>query len=129
MTPEEFVAAEAAKPFVRAVNDCTMMCDRWVQLKRGISPVQAGGIVYHDDVTAMALEPRIAQLMNRAMRRAGLSKTDNPQSGDVGLAVFGKNIGPAILVGDVWITRHREGLVAVPRANYWKAWAVCERDT
>lgn len=124
MTVEEFIAAEAAKPFVRAVNDCTMMCDRWVQMRRGVSPVKAGGIVYHDEATAKAIEPRIAQLMNRAMRRAGIAKTDNPQLGDVGLVVFGRNIGPAILVGGMWITRHREGLVAVPRENYWKAWAV-----
>lgn len=124
MTVEEFIAAEAAKPFVRAVNDCTMMCDRWVRLRRGVSPVKAGGIVYHDDDTARAIEPRIAQLMNRAMRRAGLSKTNDPKTGDVGLAVFGKNIGPAILVGGLWVARHREGMVAVPRENFWKAWAI-----
>jgi hypothetical protein len=124
MTIDEFIAAEAAKPFVWALNDCTMMCDRWVRLQRGVSPVEAGPILYSDRDTAFAVLPRLPQIMNRAMRLAGLKKTAAPQVGDVGLVVFGSRIGPALHAGTHWITRHEDGFMAAPLANVWKAWSI-----
>ena len=124
MTVEEFIAAEAAKPFAWARNDCTMMCDRWIRLRRGVSPVAAGLILYSDRDTAFALLPRLPQLMNRGMRRVGLQKTSAPHAGDVGLVIFGDRIGPALHAGTHWITRHEDGFMAAPLKNFWKAWAI-----
>jgi hypothetical protein len=124
MTVEEFIAAEAAKPFAWAETDCTAMCDRWITLRRGVSPIAAGLILYHDRDTAFALLPRLPQIMNRGMRRAGLVKTAVPQAGDVGLVLFGKRIGPALHAGSHWITRHEDGFMAAPIENVWKAWAI-----
>ena len=125
MTLDEFLAQEAAKPFVWALNDCTMMCDRWVRLKLGVSPVAAGPIVYGDRDTALAVLPRLPLIMNAAMRRAGIAKTASPQRGDVGLVVVGERIGPAIHAGGHWITRHEDGFFTAPLANVWKAWRIC----
>ena len=111
-TVEEHIRAFAAQPFVRAKTDCTGMCDRWVWINRGVSPVELGGIVYHDDESAMAIVSRIAPLMNRGMRRAGLKVTANPKKGDVGLVIFNGQMGPAIHAGTHWITRHVDGFLA-----------------
>jgi hypothetical protein len=127
MTIEEFIAAEAAKPFAWARNDCTMMCDRWVQLMRGVSPVEAGPIVYSNRDSALAILPRLPQIMNRAMRIAGLEKTSQPQIGAVGLVIFGNRIGPALHAGQHWLTRHEDGFMAAPLTNVWKAWEVMPR--
>lgn len=124
MTIEEFIAAEAAKPFAWARNDCTMMCDRWVQLMRSVSPVDVGQIRYGDRDSAMVILHRLPHLMNRAMRIAGLNKTPAPHAGDVGLVVFGNRIGPALHSGRHWITRHEDGFMAAPLNNVWKAWAI-----
>jgi hypothetical protein len=124
MTVEEFIAAEAAKPFAWGETDCTMMCDRWVRLRRGVSPVEVGPILYSDRDSAFDILPRLPQIMNRAMRKAGLKKTGVPQVGDVGLVIFGNRIGPALHTGAHWITRHEDGLWAAPLGNVWKAWAI-----
>jgi hypothetical protein len=124
MIVEEFIAAEAAKPFGWAVSDCTAMCDRWVRLRRGVSPVEAGRIAYGDRDSALRLLPRLAAMMSRGMRRAGLSKTLEPRKGDVGLVLFDGRIGPAIHAGTHWITRHEDGFIGAPLGNVWKAWRV-----
>lgn len=126
MTLDEFLAGEAAKPFAWALNDCTMMCDRWVRLKRDVSPVAAGPIVYSDKESALVILPRLPLIMNAGMRRAGLVKTTSPQRGDVGLVIVGGRIGPAIHTGGHWITRHEDGFFTAPLANVWKAWRVCD---
>lgn len=124
MTVEEFLRAEASQPFAWATADCTAMCDRWVRMRRGVSPVAAGLILYADRDGAMRLLPRLAAMMSRGMRRAGLEKTDSPQKGDVGLVLFENRIGPAIHAGAHWITRHEGGWIAAPLQNVWKAWRV-----
>lgn len=125
MSLDEFLAAEAAKPFAWALNDCTMMCDRWVRIRCGVSPVEAGPITYGDHAGAIALLPHLPQVMNRAMRKAGLSKTLKPVIGDIGLILFDGRCGPALLAGNLWVTRHEDGFIAVPRANVWKVWSLC----
>lgn len=124
MTVEEFIRAEAAKPFGWAVTDCTAMCDRWVRMRRGVSPVESGRIIYSDRAGAMKLLPRIAAMMSRGMRKAGLRKTTEPRKGDVGLVLFDGRMGPAIHAGTHWITRHETGFAAVPLENVWKAWRI-----
>lgn len=124
MTLQSFLRAEAAKPFAWATADCTAMCDRWVRLRRGASPVEAGRIIYCDRDGAMKLLPRLAAMMNRGMRRAGLEKTADPREGDVGLVLIEGRIGPAIHAGTHWITRHEDGFIAAPLHNVWKAWRI-----
>lgn len=124
MDLRDFLAAEAQKPFAWGTVDCTMMCDRWVQLCRGVSPVEAGPIPYGDRASALAILPRLPMLMNRAMRRAGLQKVKVPREGDVGLVLFGRRIGPAIHAGAHWITRHEDGFMAAPLDHCWKAWRI-----
>lgn len=121
---EEFLRAEAARPFAWATADCTAMCDRWVRLRRGVSPVEAGCIIYRDRESALRLLPRLAATMNRGMHRAGLEKTAKPKEGDVGLVLFDGRIGPAIHAGSHWITRHESGFIAAPLQNVWKAWRI-----
>lgn len=124
MTLEEFMAAEAAEPFAWARFDCTMMCDRWVRLRRGVSPVEAGPIRYSDEASAMRILPRLPMLMNRAMRKAGLEPTREPRKGDVGLVAHAGRAGPAIHSGACWITRHRGGFWTAPAAGFLKAWSI-----
>lgn len=124
MTLDEFIAAEAAAPFAWARFDCTMMCDRWVRLRRSVSPVEAGPIRYRDEASALAILPRLPLLMNRAMRKAGLSATDAPGAGDVGLVIAAGRIGPAIHAGAFWITRHRDGFWTAPADDFVKAWRI-----
>lgn len=124
MTAAEFLAAEAAKPFAWAQTDCASMCDRWVRMRRGVSPLDAGSIHYRDRDGAMAILRRLAPMMSRGMRKAGLAKTAEPREGDVGLVLVNGRIGPAILAGDHWITRHEDGFIAAPLGNVWKAWRI-----
>lgn len=127
VTVEEFIAAEAAKPFGWGATDCATTADRWVQLVRGISPMDALGRRHRDEVEARAWMEEfggVAIAFNRAMRAARISKTTQPKPGDLGLVIFENRMCIAIHAGSFWFSRHEDGLVGAPLGNVWKAWAI-----
>lgn len=126
MNIADFVAAEAAKPFAWGETDCYSTADRWIRLKRSISPISFDEWDGSRD-TAMecilhsyALPARF----NRAMRKAGIERTSAPQPGDVGLVLFDHRVCVAIHTGKIWFSRHEDGLVGAPLKNVWKAWKI-----
>jgi hypothetical protein len=124
MTVEEYIAAEAKRPFIIAVTDCAAMCDRWVALRTGKSVFSLAGVNYATQEEATKLASHLPARINRAMRVAGFQKTADPQIGDVGIAIFDGRLGPAIHAGTHWITRHNDGFIAAPIGNFWKAWRI-----
>lgn len=127
MTIDEFIAAEAEKPFGWGATDCATTADRWVQIARGISPMDALGRRHHDEAEARAWMTEFGGLsiaFNRAMRAAGMKKTQEPEVGDLGLVIFEGRMCIAIHAGTFWFSRHEDGLVGAPLGNVWKAWAI-----
>jgi hypothetical protein len=122
----EFVAAEASQPFAWGVTDCCSTADRWIRIRRGISPISldewdgSRGAAMECILHPYALPARF----NRAMRKAGIKRTIDPQPGDVGLVLFDRRACVAIHTGAVWFSRHEDGLVGAPLKNVWKAWKI-----
>jgi hypothetical protein len=127
MTLDEFLRAEAAKPFLWGHTDCALTADRWVTLITGMSPLAVSGRIHRceSDARKWLEEPGgIAVAVNRVMRRAGFVKTKQPIIGDVGLVVHKGKLAVAIHAGSFWFTRDEAGLSGVPLAACWKAWRV-----
>ncbi len=129
MTVDEFVAAEAARPFEWGVSDCASTCDRWVAHATGVSPLDVYGRRHDSEAEAEAwlAEANLAVLMNRAMRAAGFKKTRDPQPGDVGLIVVAGKLCAAIFTGRLWFSHDAAGVVGAPPGTVWKAWGVEKR--
>lgn len=131
MTVEEFVALETARPPYSGA--CCVMADRWVEHRRGVSPLAIWGrpIRTDDDVRRWLDEPGgIAVAVNRVMRLSGFAKTKDPAAGDVGLVVSGDEIDGrlpltmAIKGRSGWYSRNSGGLMMMPHSAVWKAWAI-----
>lgn len=127
MRVEEYVAAEAAKPFAWGYTDCCSTADRWVQSARGVSPL--GEFGEWDGSREQAMECimhpyALPARFNRAMRKAGLKRTTQPVAGDIGLVRFDGRLCISIHAGTFWFSRHEDGLVGAPIGNFWKAWAI-----
>ncbi len=127
LTIEEFIAAEAEKPFAWGETDCAATADRWVQLVRGFSPMALYGRMHAGEAEAQAwlAEPGgIAIAFNRVMRESRFQRTKTPKAGDLGLVPFDGRMCIAIHAGSFWFSRHADGLIGAPLDNVWKAWAV-----
>ncbi|MGX9144973.1 DUF6950 family protein [Mesorhizobium sp. 128a] len=124
---QAYVASESARPFVWGVTDCCSTVDRWVQKVRCISPLT---LFDEWDRTAADAEECLSRpyslpaRINRALRKASVARTTNPQPGDIGLALFDGKVGVAIHAGAFWFSRGRDGLVGAPVSAFWKAWSV-----
>lgn len=126
MTLDEFIAAEAAKPFAWGVTDCCSTANRWVMIRRGISPIS---LDEWDGSRESALECihhpyALPARMNRALRKAGIRRTKDPHAGDIGLVMFDGRACVAIHAGSHWFSRHTDGLIGAPLDAVWKAWAI-----
>ncbi|MDH6229604.1 hypothetical protein M2281_000176 [Mesorhizobium soli] len=130
MTVEEFIAAEAAKPFAWGETDCASTADRWVEQVRGFSPMALFGRRHRtrDEAMAWLAEPGgIMIAFCQVMRMSGLRQIFSPQLGDVGMAILDRRACIAIHAGHCWFSRHEDGLVGVPLNNVWRAWEVMPR--
>ncbi|WP_425484071.1 DUF6950 family protein [Allomesorhizobium camelthorni] len=126
MTVDEFVAAEAARPFAWGVTDCCSTADRWLQTARGVSPISSDEWNGSREAAMECITHPYAlpARVNRAMRRAGFRRTPGPKPGDIGLVLFDRRVCIAIRTSMGWSSRHEDGLVGAPIDNFWKAWAV-----
>ncbi|PQZ51880.1 hypothetical protein CQ052_05280 [Ochrobactrum sp. MYb15] len=123
----DFVAAEAQKPFRWSETDCASTVDRWINLKTGRSPLAQAGLIYRDEYDAIAIlieRGGFPVIVNRAMRLVGFEKTDNPQTGDVGLILFNGRMCLAIRAENFWFSRDEGGLIGAPLDAIWKAWRI-----
>ena len=127
MTVEEFIAAEAEKPFRWGETDCCATVDRWVRHVVGFSPMSRFGRIHRDEAEAKAWlsEPgSIAVAVNRVARSIGFMKTDCPAPGDFGLILHDGKLCLAIHAGAYWFSRDESGLIGAPLSAVWKAWRV-----
>ncbi|MBA3576177.1 MAG: hypothetical protein H0W39_00975 [Sphingomonas sp.] len=127
MTIDEYIAAEAEKPFAWGKTDCGITADRWMAVVLGRSPMQMFGRVHKDEAEArevLASPGGLAIALNRVMRAGGLSKTDEPVTGDVGLIFHKQKLCVAIHAGKFWFSRDADGLIGAPLTAVWKAWKV-----
>lgn len=127
MRVEEYVAAEAQKPFAWGETDCCSTADRWLRNVHGGSPI--GMFDDWDRSRAQALECishpyALPARVNRAMRKAGFKRTTQPVAGDIALVRFDGRLCVSIHAGTFWFSRHEDGLVGAPLGNFWKAWAI-----
>lgn len=124
---QDFIRAEAAKPFRWGETDCSATVSRWIQQNIGFSPLAHFGRVHSNEAEARQWlsEPgSIAVAVNRVLRAAGLLKTKEPQAGDVGLVAHDSKLCMAIHAGNYWFTRDETGLIGTPLGAVWKAWKV-----
>ncbi|MBR7653291.1 hypothetical protein KCX83_13265 [Brucella oryzae] len=123
----EFLSTEAQKPFRWGVSDCVSTTDRWIRLCTGLSPL---AWVKRDYVSAdeaeriLADRGGLAVLVNRAMRGVGIAKTDDPQTGDVGLIIHNGKLCMAVHTGDCWFSHDEHGFIGAPLNAVWKAWRI-----
>lgn len=127
MTIEEFIAAEAAKPFAWGTSDCASTADRWVWTQTGFSPLTAYGRVHKSEFEArewLSCPGGLAVAVNRVMRACGFEKTKAPQLGDVGLVMSAGRLCVAIHAGRFWFSRDEDGLIGAPLDSVWKTWRI-----
>lgn len=127
MNIADFIAAEALKPFRWGDTDCISTANRWVLHVTGLSPLGWVGHDYSTEFEAMQiLEGRggLALLVNRSMRAVGIHKTNEPQSGDVGLIMHHRKLCMAIHAGEFWFSHNQNGLIGAPINSVWKAWSI-----
>lgn len=127
MTLQQFLAAEAARPFVWGDTDCASTADRWVRHCTGRSPLALYGRAHRDAAEAKAWLAEAGGLVAavpRVMRAAGLRLVDDLTAGDVGLIQAGSVACVAIWTGQLWFSRHEGGLLGLPGSCKRRAWRV-----
>jgi hypothetical protein len=115
-----------------AGDDCLMFCASWVAEVTGVDPVEEFRGTYSTAEEAAALVAAhggIVALVGTYAARAGLKRTDEPQTGDIGIirAPSGldgdvKEIG-AIRFGPLWAAIGPGG-VRAKQAEFIAAWEV-----
>ncbi len=111
-------------------HDCCRWVDRWVQARGHRSPIEALGLVYDSERSAMrriAEGGGLAQLWRDGMALVGCMEVDQPQTGDVGIIACATD-GPydemaAIFTGQRWASLTLNGLSFAPE-NVIALWRV-----
>lgn len=127
MTVEEFVAAEARKPFRRWDTDCIGIVEKWINRRTGLSLFVLSGepCTTEDDALAWLDKPaQILRAMERGMRACGFTATKSPRNGDVGIVHDGTILHIAIRGRSLWLTRHHDGIAGLSDAQVVRAWGV-----
>lgn len=125
MSPEQFIAKEIRRPLIWGVTDCAATVDRWIFEATGISPAEATGQIWHDEIegerllATWALPIRLA----RGCRRLGLDRTRDYRDGDVGAIAVGHLATCGIRYMGAWHFRD-VGWCSVPIARVLMAWRV-----
>lgn len=111
-------------------HDCCRWGDRWVQARGHRSPIEALELIYDSERSAMR---RIAEggglvaLWDDGLALCGVSRTDAPTVGDIGVIDAETDVGPceavAICTGSRWAFLSLRGL-SFSDAMPVQAWAL-----
>ena len=128
MEVTDFIRGEIVKPHQWGETDCCATADRWVQVCAGFSPLDRYGRRHRSRMDAAAWidddARRLARAVLAVMRRSGLQRTFEPQSGDVGLVRIQDRLVMGIFSGRLWFGRDEGGFMwACPEAVA-RAWKV-----
>jgi hypothetical protein len=114
-----YLREEAARPFSWGTADCAGFIGGWVGLCRGIDP-RSYYPRYDGEVEArrLARSGGVIRLAARAMQRAGIPLTGDPQPGDVAVVRVGDDqVACAIRTDRGWVMRGVKGLTLLPCGN------------
>lgn len=113
-------------------DDCTTFCARWIEYSIGIDPAAPFRGSYTDAAGAEEVLRSFGGLVafvDRHLAAVGLERTDEPQTGDVGVIVAPSALDgefkhiAAIRFGPLWMTLSPAGVCA-RRADFVAAWRV-----
>lgn len=116
MSLAAYLRAEAARRFAWGSADCAAFIAGWIGERRGIDP-RPFYPLYEGEAEARELTRApggIARLAARAMRRAGIPVTRDPEPGDVAVVRVGQVVACAIRTGRGWAMRGEKGLALLP---------------
>lgn len=122
-----FLERMAAQGFADGRHDCVLTVADWVSVCTGHDPAAPFRGRYR---TALGRERLLRRLggMEVVMRdgagRAGLSVTDDPRPGDVGLILHRGQFLAAICIGSTWAVQSSAGLTALTPDRVLTAWSV-----
>lgn len=123
----EFLQQCASKPFLPGTHDCVLMACDWVKARTGVDPAKPWRGAYADRRGALKVIARaggLPVLAGDGMARAGLSRTDEPILGDVGVVRMHGETVMAIRTVIGWVSIGPSGLVAADSADVLAAWSV-----
>lgn len=111
----DYLRASGARPFAWGACDCcTWVCD-WVVLRRGVDPAARWRGRYRTARAAHRnLKNGLVSVASESMASAGLSATDDPQPGDVGVVLTGQGQSLAIKTVTGWAGKAETGVVVAP---------------
>lgn len=123
----EFLRQCAAKPFAPGKHDCVLMACDWVRERTGTDPAAPWRGEYSDRRGALKVIARaggLVALVEAGMNKVGVSPTNDPILGDVGVVRMHGETVMAIrtLVG--WASIGPSGVVAAPDADVLAAWGI-----
>lgn len=124
---QEFIELEMAKPFKWADTCCCMTADRWIKARSGLSPIQNYGRKYDCESDAkrwMSERGGLLYAILTVMRSSGLSSTESPLEGDVGIIELKDKLCMAIFTGERWFSRDESGFIFAKRDRFVRAWSV-----
>ena len=110
-------------------DDCTTFCARWIEAVMGVDPAASFRGTYSDAEGAGRLLAGAGGLVAFADRHLGLARTDDPQTGDVGVIVAPSALDgefkhiAAIRFGPLWATLSQAG-VRARKAEFVAAWRI-----
>jgi len=110
-------------------DDCTTFCARWIEAATGIDPAAQFRGTYCDAEGAARLLTTAGGLIQFADSHLGLARTDDPQTGDVGVIVAPSALDgefkhiAAIRFGPLWATLSQAG-VRARKAEFVAAWRI-----
>lgn len=111
-------------------DDCTTFCARWIDYAIGVDPAASFRGAYSDAAGAERILTQAGGLVafaDRHLLPCGLVRTDDPQTGDVGVIVAPSALDgefkhiAAIRFGPLWMTLSPAGVCA-RRADFIAAW-------
>jgi hypothetical protein len=113
-------------------DDCLMFCASWVERVTGIDPVEDFRGTYSTAEEAEEIVSRyggMTSLVDAVLTPIGLRRTDEPQTGDIGVVVARVGLGGemkevgAIRFGPLWACLSPVGVVG-KRLQHVAAWRV-----
>src|ERR1700743_1913719 len=103
-----FIYEQSKIPFKFGTSDCCTTCDKWVQLKTGVSPLSIyGQPITEETATEWLNAESLFKSVSRVMKKANFKITKDAKSGDIGLILLDyKFVAMAIRTDDSWFTRN-----------------------
>lgn len=130
MTLSEFIDDYAHKPWDWRTVNCVLMISDWAKNCCGLDPAIDFRNKYKTKTQWYNLIDSyggIVEFCERVAKTCGLVEIWQPMLGDIGL-IRGKKatVGAIALAPGLWLTRRREGMIAVaePRVSQVVAWSV-----